>query len=125
MRMTLTRLGWGHWYEVNEGGDIGGREMEGRALKTFGGGGGGNCLLFNLLRLANCCNGFVWIKLILLKLKTENWKHCSKIIFKCVNSAVWLIFNEKVAEKWNLWIHDQYIDALFTAEKSTFAITVQ
>ena len=40
MRMTLIRLGWGHWYEVNEGGDIGEREMEGRALKTFGGGGG-------------------------------------------------------------------------------------
>ena len=24
---------------------------------------------------------------------TENWKHCSKIIFKCVNSAVRPIFN--------------------------------
>ena len=34
--------------------------------------------------------------------KTENWKHCNKIIFKCVNSAVWPIFNEKVAEKWSL-----------------------
>ena len=32
-----------------------------------------------------------------LKLKTE--KYCSKIIFKCVNSTVELIFNEKVAEK--------------------------
>ena len=30
----------------------------------------------------------IWIELILLKLKTENWKHCNKIIFKCVNSAV-------------------------------------
>ena len=29
----------------------------------------------------------VWIELILLKLKTENWKHGNKIIFKCVNSA--------------------------------------
>ena len=27
------------------------------------------------------------------KLKTENWKHCSKIIFKCVNSNVRPIFN--------------------------------
>ena len=36
-----------------------------------------------------------------LKLKTE--KHCSKIIFKCVNSIVGSIFNEKVAEKCILW----------------------
>ena len=34
---------------------------------------------------------------------TENWKHCSKINFKCVNSAIEPIFNEKVAEKWSLW----------------------
>ena len=34
----------------------------------------------------------------------ENWKHYSKIIFKCVNSTVGPIFNEKVAEKWNLWV---------------------
>ena len=34
----------------------------------------------------------------------ENWKHYSKIIFKCVNSAVGPIFNEKVAEKWSLWV---------------------
>ena len=52
--------------------------------------------------------GSVWIQL-----KTENWKlktekHCSKIIFKCVNSTVRLIFNEKVAEKWNLWVREQY-----------------
>ena len=40
--------------------------------------------------------GSVWIELIVaenLKLKTENWKHCSKIIFKCVNSIVGPIFN--------------------------------
>ena len=44
----------------------------------------------------------IWIQ---LKLKTE--KHCSKIIFKCVNSTVRPIFNEKVNEKsslWDLWI---------------------
>ena len=66
----------------------------------------------------------VWIELILLKLKTENWKHCSKIIFKCVNSTVGLIFNEKLAEKWNLWVREQCICALFTVKKSTFAATV-
>ena len=49
--------------------------------------------------------GFIWIQL-----KTENWKHCSKIIFKCVNSTVRSIFNEKVAEKWCLWC----TGALFT-----------
>ena len=32
----------------------------------------------------------------------ENWKHCSKIIFKYMNNIVGLIFNEKVAEKWSL-----------------------
>ena len=41
-----------------------------------------------------------------LKLKTE--KYCSKIIFKCVNSTVGLIFNKKVTEKWNLLVHEQY-----------------
>ena len=35
------------------------------------------------------------------------------------------IFNEKVAEKWNLWVHEQCTDALFMVEKSTFAATVQ
>ena len=35
------------------------------------------------------------------------------------------IFNEKVAEKWNLWVQEQYTDALFIAEKSTFTVTVQ
>ena len=32
-----------------------------------------------------------------------NWKHCSEIIFKYVNSIVRPIFNENVTEKWNLW----------------------
>ena len=35
--------------------------------------------------------------------ETENWKHCSKIIFKCINSIVGPIFNEKVDKKWSLW----------------------
>ena len=55
----------------------------------------------------------------------ENWKYYSKIIYKYVNNAVRPIFNEKVAEKWNLWVHEQYTDALSTAEKSTFTVTVQ
>ena len=29
----------------------------------------------------------------------ENWKHCSKIIFKCVNIAMRPIFNENFVEK--------------------------
>ena len=45
--------------------------------------------------------------------KTENWKHCSKIIFKYVNSTVGPIVNEKVTEKWNLWVREQYTDAQF------------
>ena len=53
--------------------------------------------------------GSVWIWLILLKLKIYCWNHYSKIIFKCVNSIVGPIFNEKVAKKWNLWVHEQYI----------------
>ena len=48
--------------------------------------------------------GSVWIELILTKTENWNWKHCSKIIFKCVNSVVGPIFNEKVAEKWYLWV---------------------
>ena len=30
-----------------------------------------------------------------------------------MNSVVGPIFNEKVAEKWNLWVHEQCTDALF------------
>ena len=59
-------------------------------------------LIFSLL-------GFVWIGLILLRLKIYCWNHCSKIIFKCINSTVRPIFNEKIAKKWNLWIYEQYM----------------
>ena len=45
----------------------------------------------------------VWINLIFAETENWNWKHCSKIIFKCVNSTVRPIFNEKVSEKCNLW----------------------
>ena len=58
--------------------------------------------------------GSVWIGLILLKLKTYCWNHCSKIIFKCINSTVGPIFNEKIDKKWNLWVREQCTDALFT-----------
>ena len=42
-----------------------------------------------------------------------------------MNSTVGPIFNEKIAEKWNLWVHEQCTDALFTVEKLTFVATVQ
>ena len=40
-------------------------------------------------------------------------------IFPYVNSIVVLIFNEKLDEKWNLWVCKQYMNVLFTMEKST------
>ena len=55
--------------------------------------------------------GYSW------KLKIETEKHCSKIIFKCVNSIVRPIFNEKVDKKWYLWVHEQCTNALVTVEK--------
>ena len=71
----------------------------------------GNCAY-----IYRCLLGSVWIGLILLKLKTYCWNHCNKIIFKCVNSTVGLIFNEKIDKKWNLWVHEQCTDALFTGK---------
>ena len=56
--------------------------------------------------------------------ETKNWKHCSKIIFKCVNSAVGPIFNEKIDKKWNLWVHKQCTDTLFTEDWSKVVATV-
>ena len=38
-----------------------------------------------------------------------------------MNSTVRPIFNEKVTEKWNLWVREQCMDVLFTMEKSTNA----
>ena len=51
---------------------------------------------------ANVDLGSVWIQLILLKI--DNWKHCNKIIFKCVNSTMWHFFNESFVEKRGLWV---------------------
>ena len=79
---------------------------------------------FVLLYMVMILLGSVWIEFILLKLKTENWKHCSKIIFKCVNSTLRPIFNEKFNKKWNLWVRKQCTDALFTKDGSKVAITV-
>ena len=39
-----------------------------------------------------------------LLLKTKNWKYCSKIIFKCVNSTMRPIFSENFAKKRGLWV---------------------
>ena len=41
---------------------------------------------------------------------TENWKHCNKIIFKCVNSVVRPIFNENFVEKNVCRSHEQYTE---------------
>ena len=46
-----------------------------------------------------------------------NWKHCSEIIFKCVNSTVGPISNKKVTEKYNLWDCKQCTNVLFTVDK--------
>ena len=55
-----------------------------------------------------------------LKLKTE--KHCSKIIFKCVNSTVGLIFNIFFWIKW-LWVswtvYKQYMNSKTSIHAST------
>ena len=45
---------------------------------------------------------YLWVcldKTYFVETETENWKYCSKIIFKCVNSTVGPIFNEKVTKK--------------------------
>ena len=34
------------------------------------------------------------------------------------------IFNEKIDKKWNLWVHEQYTDVLFTENWSNVAATV-
>ena len=56
--------------------------------------------------------------------ETENWKYCNKIIFKCMNSIVRHIFNEKVAEKWDLWVLWIVHGTHWCAEKSNIVATV-
>ena len=64
--------------------------------------------------------GSVWIELIFAETENWNWKHCNEVFFKCVNSIVGPIFNKKNCEKWNLWVREQYTNALFKVEKSTY-----
>ena len=59
----------------------------------------------------------VWIELIFTETENWNWKHCSEIIFKCVNSIMGSIFNKKVAKNDNLWDRKQYTYILFTVDK--------
>ena len=61
---------------------------------------------------------------MVILLKTENWKHCSKIIFKYVNNVVGSIFNENFVEKRDLWVpwtvHGSYwnsVNALLKKKK--------
>ena len=57
------------------------------------------------------------MELIFAETENWNWKYCSEIIFKYVNSIVGPIFNKKIAKKCNLWDRKQYIYALFTVDK--------
>ena len=50
---------------------------------------------------SNFVSGSICIEFIITE--TENWKYYSKIIFKCVNSIVGLIFNFFFWIKW-LWV---------------------
>ena len=77
------------------------------------------CLCVFWISNSKCMEFYAWVTWISLRvcldrtyfaeLKTYCWNHCSKIIFKCVNSTVGPIFNEKIDKKWNLWVHEQYI----------------
>ena len=55
----------------------------------------------------------VWIALILLK--TKNWKHCNKIIFKYMNSVVGPNFNENFVKKRGLWVSWTVLGTHWTA----------
>ena len=81
--------------------------------------------------------GSFWIELILLKLEIKNWKYCSKIIFKCVNSTVRPIFNKKsdwklkfVGSLNSIWVHysqenSQNLRLLFMNSAWTVSVTAQ
>ena len=56
--------------------------------------------------------------LLLLKLKTENWKYYSKIIFKCVNSIV-----GHINSAWT--VCEQYVNSIFCPLYSIFTVHVQ
>ena len=61
--------------------------------------------LYTLLHIGASMGPF-GLNLLLLKLKTENWKHCSKIIFKCVNSIVGPVNGAWI-------VHKQYVNSVF------------
>ena len=61
--------------------------------------------LYSLLHIGASMGPF-GLNLLLLKLKTKNWKHCSKIIFKYVNSIV-----GPVNSTWA--VHKQYMNNVF------------
>ena len=63
---------------------------------------------------ANVALGFIWIELIFAETENWNWKYCSEIIFKCVNSMWRPIFNEKVTENEICGTYEQCICTLFT-----------
>ena len=81
--------------------------------------------------------GSFWIELILLKLEIKNWKYCSKIIFKCVNSTVRPIFNKKsdwklkfVGSLNSIWVYSsqensQNLRLLFMNSAWTVAVIAQ
>ena len=76
---------------------------------------------FNVLYMKQLIAVIFWVYLDTTYF-AENWKHCSKIIFKYVNSAVGSIFNGKVVEKWSLWVpwtvNGIHWCALYTKKKS-------
>ena len=73
---------------------------------------GGDCQSHIALRINY---GSIWIEFILLKLRNENWKHCSKIIFKCVNSIVDPFLMKKLLKNVICETRQQCTDILFTA----------
>ena len=91
-----------------------------------------NLIYIKLLHIGNLAmirtNSLLQLRLCYLRVRLdtgENWKYYNKIIFKFVNSSVWLIFNEKVAEKWCLWVpwtvHGTHLCGWKVIEKSNCA----
>ena len=61
----------------------------------------------------------VWIEFIIVE--TENWKHYSKIIFKCINSAVGYIFNIfKCMNSVVAWVNSNF--CLYTVNSCDFTV---
>ena len=56
-------------------------------------------------------------------MKTKNWKHCNKIILKCVNSAVRLIFNENFVKKEICGFGEQCTGPRFGCKRQTHLLS--